>query len=80
MQTVEIASYKDLKVSDEIRIFYYRGNINNKTYEVRAIVDEDKIVLRRKKKGQAYWSYFVEDQYWIDVTLKNITVYRRPTK
>jgi len=47
----------------KLRIFYNKGNINNKVVHVRAIVDDDKVVCRWWHKHQGRWVYDVLDLY-----------------
>jgi hypothetical protein len=50
------------------RVFFNEGNINNRRYHVRAIVDGRQYVLRTwSRKWGGHWHYEVRDQEWVDV-------------
>jgi hypothetical protein len=60
----------ELQVGDKVRFYFNDGNPNNKTVQIRAIVDENKIVVRRWH-GFAGWSYWVENQFYFDICEKH---------
>jgi len=51
----------DLKAGDRIKIFYNVNNINNKTIQIRSIVDKTKIVSRVWSRRKKMWIYTLED-------------------
>ena len=53
-----------------LRLFYNRGNQNNRTIEVRAIVD-NKVVTRSRKKVGGQWDYRIEDAYYFRLALEH---------
>jgi hypothetical protein len=49
----------NLEVGNRFKLWYGRGNINNKTFEVRAIVDGSYIVLKQNL-GLGRCRYWIE--------------------
>jgi len=63
-----------LKIGDTIKVFYNKHNVNNKILHVRAIVDEEYIVLKRWSKRKQRWHYSIEHISWFDSIHEYMTV------
>lgn len=48
----------------KVRIFFNKGNVNNRTAHIRAIVDEDQVIYRYWEKGTQRWVYMIESFYY----------------
>jgi hypothetical protein len=53
-----------VKPGVSFRVFYGEGNVNNKKLHIRAVVDDDYVVLRKWSKSKQRWFYLVEDCYY----------------
>lgn len=56
-----------LQPGKKIRLHYSDGNVNNKVLEVRAVVDEDYIVVRTWRETRKDHRYYVEHRAYFDV-------------
>lgn len=48
-----------------IRIFYNKGNINNRRIHIRKIVDGDVVVYAYWRKYKHYWDYAIYYKYFL---------------
>ncbi len=53
------------------RIYFGKGNVNNKLIHVRAIVDNTHAVYRSWLRHKGYWGYDVECLYYLGLLLKD---------
>lgn len=53
-----------LEPGKTLRIFYNKGNVNNKLIHIRAVVDGYTIVFRWWSRKRRNWVYEVEDYYY----------------
>ncbi len=53
----------NIKVGKTYKLFWYEGNINNKTIHIRAFVD-DQIVYRYWSKRKQSWYYKIDTEYF----------------
>lgn len=60
-------------VGDSFRLFYNAGNMHNRVIHVRAIVDDEYIVLRYWSKRRGYWIYQLEDVIFFHVNREHLT-------
>ena len=58
---------KKVKVGQKIREYYNKGNRNNQLYHIRAIVDDDYVVMRFWGKRKIYWHYVIKSAAWFAV-------------
>lgn len=61
------------------RLFYGPGNINNRLYHVRAVVDEEWVVVRWWRKNRNEWFYQIISIYsWqTSINLGHLTLDKR---
>jgi len=62
---------KLLTVGNRLKIFYNKGNPNNKTIHIRAIVDEYYIVYAEYFPCKRCYKYFIGDRYWFELLIKD---------
>ena len=53
-----------LIIGNKLKIFYEKGNPNNKLIHILAVVDEDMIVYKYYGKHKQKWFYCVENYYY----------------
>lgn len=58
---------KMLKVGNKIKVFYNKGNRNNRLYHVRAIMDDEYVVVKTWVRHKKRWAYSVLDLYWFEI-------------
>ncbi len=54
----------DIVPGTKVKLFYSKHNINNRTFHIVAIVDEDQVVIKQWMKYNQYWSYDVKPLHW----------------
>lgn len=59
-----------VKTLAQVQFYWNENNPNNETVHVRAIVDEDKIIVRIWM-GRTGWRYTVRDAYWFIMCIEN---------
>lgn len=59
----------DIKVGTKLKIFYSEDNINNRAFEIRAIVDDYMYVCKTWLTHKQRWHYFIEHYSWFEVFL-----------
>lgn len=57
-----------IQVGKSLKIFYGEGNLNNRVIEIRAIVDDNQVVIRQWSKKD--WRYSVEDRHYFEIVHK----------
>lgn len=65
-----------IEVGDTLRFFYQEGNPNNRTVHVRAIVDDDYIVIRQWSRRRQRWIYTVEDRLYFEISQAHLVKVR----
>ena len=55
------------KIGRKYRIFFDKGNPNNRTIHIRAIVDEEYYVVRYWGKHKRHWIYQIEYKSHLDL-------------
>ncbi len=63
-----------LAVGQNWRMFFADGNINNHSFCIRAIVDDDYVVTRRWNKSKQDWDYSIKDIFWFHAFAKVLSV------
>lgn len=56
-----------LEVGKCYRLFFNKGNPNNISFEVKAIIDNEEMVYKSLKTG----NYYMKDIYYFDLVHKN---------
>lgn len=56
-----------LEVGKCYRLFFCKGNPNNISFEVKAIIDNEQLVYQSLKTG----NYYMKDIYYFDIVRKN---------
>lgn len=60
-----------LRPGNCLRIYFNPDNINNRTIEIREIVDDEMVVFRAKsKKAGNVWNYYIERRTYFQVLFK----------
>lgn len=67
---------EDLSIGDKLLFRYGKGNINNRTYEVRGVIDDLLAVRTRNRRTREYMYSFL-DQFFLDLAKKNIKLVRQ---
>lgn len=52
------------------RIFWSKGNLNNATIHIRAIVDKDQVVYCEWLRSKQMWWYQIKSIYWFNLLEK----------
>ncbi len=63
----------DIKPGEKYRLFYDKGNPNNELVHIRAIVDEEYVVVRYWLRRKRRWCYRVENMLWFRVSARHLT-------
>ena len=61
----------NIQVEKSYRIFFSKGNLNNKKIHVLAIVDSYYIVYKYWSKYKQRWHYQVEHENYFNMLIKN---------
>lgn len=61
---IEIVKEVFIKTGEKWKIDFSKGNLNNKTIHIRAIVDEEYIVYKHWLKRKKRWDYAIERYYF----------------
>lgn len=62
---------KALQIGNKIKIFYNKNNTNNRTVEIRGIIDNNYYVLRSFNKRKKMYNYFIESIYFFEFRNKD---------
>lgn len=62
-----------VEVGDTITFDYGAGNQNNRTVQIRAIVDKDVVVMREQQRKGRGWRYSVERMNYFEVSRSHWT-------
>lgn len=65
-----VKDISDVQPGKSFRIFWGKGNVNNKIVHVRAIVDEDIVVMMEWQKRRKRWHYAAETMIWYQLLIE----------
>ena len=57
-----------VQVGDTLRFTFGINNVNNRVVHIRAIVDDEQVVLRQWSMQKQRWIYQVEDMVYFETT------------
>ena len=65
-----------IEVGRKYRIFYGKGNPNNKKIHVRAFIDKYYIVYRSWLKRKRMWRYTIESAYYFESLIRCKVIFK----